>query len=382
MKIAIEAQVLADTKKTGVGSYTERLLIKTIGANKSHNYSLVSFKASPSLDRWKKDKNVDIRIIRWFPRKLYNAMLRTPFGVPIDVIANTSSDLFIFPAFARWPLARTKKSIIFVYDVSYIDTPSSLKTSSFQRYLSNVVPKSICKSDLVVTISEFTKKRIVELYNIPIEKIRVINPGIESDVFKPLPSTEIKEVINKYGVNKKYILYTGTLEPRKNIAGIIRAYRALPDSLKNEYQLVLAGSTGWKNKELEKEESMISPKYLIKTGYIDEKDLPALYSGASLFVFPSFYEGWGMPVQEAMACGVPVITANNSSLPEAGGNAAHYIDAEKPATITAAMVKILNDPKLAQEMREKGIIYTKKFTWEKSAKQLSEAIETVMGERN
>jgi glycosyltransferase involved in cell wall biosynthesis len=218
----------------------------------------------------------------------------------------------------------------------------------------------------------------MEYYKVPEDKISIISPAVDQKVFYPRESAEITKVKQNYGVKKPYILSLCTLEPRKNLVGVLDAYEKLPEKTKRSYILVLAGGKGWLDDELEKRIGELSAKYeVIKTGYVPDEDLPALYSGASVFVFPSFYEGFGMPPLEAMACGTPVITSDNTSLPEVVGNAGIMIKADDTERLAGEMERVLTNNKLAQNLREKGLEQAKKFSWEKSAKELLDVIEEV-----
>src|SRR5262249_39725898 len=156
---------------------------------------------------------------------------------------------------------------------------------------------------------------------------------LDHDFFYPRPMAEIDTVKRKYAITKPYILYTGTLEPRKNIKGILDAYNALPPQVRATYSMVLAGGRGWLDQEIRAQLADLQHLDLLTPGYVPDEDLPALYSGASLFVYPSFYEGFGMPPLEAMACNTPVIAADNSSLPEVVGDAGILVNANDAASL-------------------------------------------------
>ncbi len=378
MKIALEANVLAHNAQTGVYYYTQRLIGAAMKLDPLNTYALVYFGASRKAQGFGLPlENVEVRAISWFPRKLYNLLLRTHLKVPIDRLAGTDADIFIFPTFARWPLARTPKSITIIYDTIYADRPGDIKTSHFRRYLSKAVPKALEQSSKIITISAHTKQRLIDLYNTPAEKIVVINPAIDASEFKPASRHEISTITAAYGITRKYLLYLGTLEPRKNITSIIKAYQSLPSELRQEYQLVLAGGRGWGSADIEQELLKLQSSELVQTGYVAQEHRAALYSGATVFLFPSFFEGWGMPIVEAQACGTPVITADNSSLPEAGGNAAEYVMTNDQQDLNKKLKLLLGDPQRREAMREQGLEYARNFTWEKSAQKLLDVIEAL-----
>jgi len=240
------------------------------------------------------------------------------------------------------------------------------------------VPLSIKKASNIVTISEFSKSEICGYYGVPAERISVVNPAIDHNIFFPRDKTNSEKVKNKYGIKTNYILSVCTIEPRKNLTGTLDAYKKLPDEIKNKYSLVLVGGKGWLDEELNEKIEALSSKYsVIKTGYVPDEELPSLYSGASVFVFPSFYEGFGMPPLEAMACGVPVITSNNSSLPEVVGDAGIMIEAKDTVKLAKQIEKVLTDNKFAEGLRVKGLLRAKKFSWHKSARNLLEVMKEV-----
>ena len=183
----------------------------------------------------------------------------------------------------------------------------------------------------------------------------------------------------KFGVTGKFVLFVGTLQPRKNISRLIEAFSRLPQQLKEEYQLVVIGKKGWLYEDI-----LNSPKKfdvenrVLFLDYVSDEDLPTFYKKAELFVLPSLYEGFGLPVLEAMRYGCPVATSNVSSLPEAGGDAAVYFDPESIEDIKKTIENVLNDANLRDKMREKGLSHYKKFTWDKAAKEVLGVIEEVV----
>lgn len=380
MKIAIEADVLARGAKSGVYYYLRGLFAALLELDAKNTYTFVYFGSSPRAAEafGLPPERAHLHPVR-FPRKLYNALLRIPLAPPIDALAGLKPDVFIFPAFARWPLRQTKRSVVFVHDTTFIDYPAALKTQHFGWYLRRAVPRSIKGADRVVTLSDSSKRSIIANYGTDPAKITIIHPGINHTVYAPASTAAITAVRQNYGIERDYILYVGTIEPRKNIAAIIQAYAALPADLQQRYQLVVAGSKGWKDTDIEALATAIDPRNLIRPGFIDDADMAALYSGARVFVFPSLYEGWGMPVVEAMACGTPVITAHNSSLPEAGGDAALYIDASKPDELRDAVVGVLTDQQQHDRMSAAGLAHAKAFSWKHSAQQLRDVLNELEG---
>ena len=207
----------------------------------------------------------------------------------------------------------------------------------------------------------------------PKKKIDVLYPGIDQKQFFRWPEKRIAQVKAAYGVYGKYIVYIGNLEPRKNLIALLRAYEKLPAKTRKEYSLLLVGLTGWKSEGIFKliEKLRIDGNHIqLPATYVQDHDRAAIISGASLMVYPSMYEGFGIPPVEAMACGVPVISSNNSSLPEAVGKAAKKVPANSSSQLANTIQKVLADKNLQHDMIKEGFEQVDKFSWHESAKKL------------
>ena len=217
------------------------------------------------------------------------------------------------------------------------------------------------EADKIIAISQGTKNDLIKIIGISPNKITVAYPGVDQDKFYPQSETKINQIKKKYRLNN-FILALGTQEPRKNFSRLINAFQKLKNK---NFQLAIVGKYGWGSKNLKFE-----IKNLKLLGYVPDEDLAPLYSGARCFVYPSLYEGFGLPILEAMACGCPVITSNISSMPETAGKAAILINPQKTTEITQAIDRIINSKKLAEELSKKGIEQVKKFSWEKTAEKV------------
>ncbi len=227
----------------------------------------------------------------------------------------------------------------------------------------------IRESEMIIAVSRSTKEDLISILKVPEEKIVVIPEGVESRYF-PQPVSQIELVKKKYKISGNYIFSLSTLEPRKNQIGLIKAFR----ELKKDYpdlQLVIGGKTGWGDIP-EPVEGVLMP------GFVDDKDLPCLYSGALVFALPSFYEGFGLPPLQAMACGTPVVTSNISSMPEVVGDAGVLIDPEKISSITAGIIEAIEN---AGALKKKGLEQAKKFSWEKAAKDTYKIYQEVIANK-
>lgn len=283
--------------------------------------------------------------------------------------------VYLFTNFARYPLLSAKSATI-VYDISYEIVPQFVDANN-ARYLSKVVHKAVKKSDLIITISNYTKKEIVEFYKVSPDKIMVAYPAVDRRDFYRRSGWEIDKVKHKYGLPDNYVLFVGNIEPRKNITTLIDAYNKLPRSYSNKFPLLLVGANGWLSEAIfDKLEIAKQNGYSVvrPNSYIDDDDMPAVYSGASMLVYPSHYEGFGMPPLEAMSCGVPVITSDNTSLPEVVGEAGILVKSTDEKGITKSMLKLMTDKKLRKKMIEKGYAQSNKFSWDESAQKIYHAL--------
>lgn len=293
------------------------------------------------------------RLFYWIPRKAKELNL----------------DIMIEPAhFGPFNLPAHIKRVTVIHDL----TPLLFrKWHTFNGWFLQklFLPWIIKRADLIITNSEYTKSDIVRHLNKNAEDITSTHLGISS-IFRPVND---QDTLGRYGIYKDYILYQGTLEPRKNLINLISAYEMYrSENPGRKEQLILSGKKGWKIKEI------ISKKYsspykddIILLGYVAREDMPAIYTGAKAFAYPSYYEGFGLPVLEAMACGTPIVTSNTSSLPEVAGKFAFYFDPSNIIQIAEALFTATNE---LTKYREEQIKYASEFTWDKTAEKIADAI--------
>ena len=380
MKIYVEgSSVFKD--RSGVGQYTKRLIEAAARLDPGSRFTFFGFKfwSRPLPAQDIKAPNISYRFVRWMPGRVYNMLFRLGVALPVDLFLLRRPDVILYPNFLRWPvLNRKTKTAVVIHDLSFIQFPQFAAPINRQDNL-RFVPSSIAKADFIIAVSESSKRQIVDHYKTSSDKVKVITPAIDHKEYYPRPADEIAAIRRKLSLPENYLLYVGNLEPRKNIKGILEAYAGLDKKLKQSYGLVLAGGRGYGRQDgqiqAKIKELQAAGEDIVTTGYVPDADLPVIFSGASLFVYPSFYEGFGMPPLEAMACGVPVITADNTSLPEVVGDAAIKIKAEDTAGLTEAVAKVLSDPELAAELCAKGLAQAQKFSWQTSAQKLMELSE-------
>ncbi len=287
------------------------------------------------------------------------------FTGPVDIFHSTD---FVLPP------VRQARTILTVHDLSFMRLPQCAE-AGLRAYLNKVVPRSIERADLVLADSQSTKNDLIELLGVSPDKIEVVYAGVESR-FRPMEGEmALQRVRKRYGLGFPFILSLGTLEPRKNLTGLIDAYALLRGKgqvIRDKgLRLVIAGGKGWLYGEIfARVEELGLSGQVIFPGFVADEDLPALYNLAELFVFPSLYEGFGLPPLEAMACGTPVVTSDRPSLPEVVGEAGLMVEATDSQALAEAMERVLMDGNLRGEMREKGLKQAGKFTWEAAAEKL------------
>ena len=277
-------------------------------------------------------------------------------------------DLYWQPNFIPIKSIKARKIIATVHDFSWELYPE-FQPQERVKYFQDNFYMQIVRCDHIITGSYFTKKEIIDRTNVKPENITVIYHGINHTLFKTL--------LKNRTIKQKYILAVGSIEPRKNLKNLLLAYSQCDKVFKDEYHLYLVGDSGWKNDEImQLVESM--NQWVHPTGYISDIKLANMYRNASVFVYPSFYEGFGIPPLEAMACGTAVIASNTSTLPEVCGDAAYYVDPLDIRAIMDSMKKVLSDEVSRQDLISKGLQHAQKFSWEKSAKEHMAVFEMVL----
>jgi len=400
MRVGIDCRTILNPgygEAAGVGHYTFFLVSNLLKIDKKNEYvlffdNLLSKDAAEEMIAGAPNAK-----IKFFPFHQYKHYLPFAFShlLTASAIEKEKLDVFHSPAYTL-PLAYKGKSIITVHDLAIYKNPKWFpgKFLIGQRFSTKtVVPKSFKKATKIIAVSNHTKKDITEIFKIKPERIKVIYEGVE---FRNLPSKKdtvcgvksevcFEDLKIKYGLKDNYILFLGTIEPRKNIVGLVRAFCKLvwkDERFGKKDQLILAGARGWKYENIFKEIEVCRKKIGVRgeikyIGYVPGREKFTLIKGATCFVFPSFYEGFGLPVLEALSLGVPTITSNKSSLPEIVGQAAVLVDPGEPEEISAALEKILTDKIFEEELKKGGEAQAKKFNWEKCARETLEIYKEV-----
>jgi glycosyltransferase involved in cell wall biosynthesis len=264
-----------------------------------------------------------------------------------------------------------------VYDLSFVYFPDSFPALQ-RRYLNSQTARSCRQARRVITISESGRQDVHEIYGVPLERIDVVRPGVEAQL-QALPADEVDAFRRLEALPEQVILHVGTLQPRKNIPILLEAMAQLerPDVL-----LVLVGGRGWLYEDIyAKVVALGLEKQVRFTGYVADDCLPLWYNAATLLVFPSVYEGFGMPIVEAMAYGTPVAAAESSSIPEAGGEAALYFDPHDVGELAAQLRAVLDDGDLAQAMSEKGLAQARRFSWKQAGEETARVYRRALSAR-
>ena len=263
------------------------------------------------------------------------------------------------------------KSVVTMHDLSVFHYPQYHPRDRVS-FLREQIHESVEHADMLVTDSEFVRSELIALFGVAASRVRAVPLGVDP-IFRPRAGAQLQDCLGRYGLtNKGYLLSVGTLEPRKNLAGLLRAYLRIEPSLRKSNPLVIVGAIGWGSDTLLAEiEALVQSGDILYLRYVPERDLPSIYSGATTFCYMSFYEGFGLPVLEAMSSGVPVICSDSSSLPEVCGAAAMLVDVNDEQAVTSALRRALIDTQWREQSITSGLYRSEGYRWETTARQLT-----------
>lgn len=368
MRIGIDASALVK-EASGIGLWIINVLNNIMKIDNENEYFLFTYddikipfelKENWQIVYYGGEKKKQIRYLTHMPKLLRE--------YKIDVFVGTRHYL---PPFNK----NKVKYLAIVHDLIPLYMPELFTKEHKLRFR---IFTDICKHQAheVVAVSEATKRDVMKYMKIDEKHIHVVYEAANSTFTTERNEESIKETMERYNIDSKYVLCLSTVEPRKNMLRTIKAYEQC--ILKNNlpYKLVIVGGSGWNNGEIYDyvQQSEDLKKHVIFTGYVSNQDVANIYSNASLFIYASLCEGFGLPILEAMQCGIPVITSNISSMPEVAGDACELIDPYNMEQLQESITKILSDPNLQKRMVEKGIRQAKKFSWEKCAKEILDII--------
>jgi glycosyltransferase involved in cell wall biosynthesis len=357
--------------KAGLASYARELAEHLATAESANRYSLFHYGARPpaalscalaGLPR----HSVGLSARGW----RLGVAAATVSGLSLDRLF-PDADLFHATEHLLPPLRRVKTVFTF-HDAIYALFPKHHLPMN-RAYLGLMMPRFLRSADAIITISECSRRDAVKLYGISPDRFQVIYEGVDAR-FRPMEQPEtLEEMRCRYGLTGEYLLAVGTIEPRKNLSMMLDAFlevKARPG--RQDLRLVIVGKKGWLFREFFRrlaELGLDDGQQVVFPGYVADEDLPALYAGAACFVFPSLYEGFGLPVLEAMASGAPVVCSNASSLPEVAGDAALMVAPDDPGGFARAVERVLADGELRGELRARGLRRAAQFTWERTARE-------------
>jgi glycosyltransferase involved in cell wall biosynthesis len=358
--------------RTGIGQYCLHLMseIEKVQGVKSHYFYAGAWsdellrQAPSGVSRAKKMK---LAVGKLIPNLAYEVQQRWRGQHFRAGLEQHGSALYHEPNFLAFKT--TLPTVVTVHDLSILRYPETHPKDRV-AFMSKRIGKSILRADCVITDSEYVRQEVLAEFNLPAEKVVSVLLAA-SDNFMPVAGNELAVTLAQFSlIAGQYILAVGTLEPRKNLTTAIRAYTQLPEAIRNEIPFVVAGMKGWRTEGLDREVAALIDKGQIRLlGFVADEALPALYSGARVFVYPSLYEGFGLPPLEAMACGAPVIVSNRSSLPEVVGDAGLQVDALDVDGLAEAMLSVIENDELRTSLGKRGIERASTFSWQHCAEQ-------------
>lgn len=379
MRIAVD-YTAAVNQTAGIGRFVRSLITAAVEIDQRNRYVLVHARpnAGAVLD-FPSAENVTRRQLPIPERLLTILWQRAKLPVPLDLFTG-AIDLFHSPDFVLPPL-RTARTILTVHDLAFLLFPECAH-EALREYLLRTVPPSARRASFIVADSENTANDVICLLGVPPERVAVVPGGVDAR-FQPVEDPTRRQMMRqRLGVgNAPYILFVGVIEPRKNLQGLIEAFELIKQHHKLPHKLVVVGRKGWLSEGIyEKFESSPVRDDIIFPGFIADEELPTLYSAAAALAMPSFYEGFGLPLLEAMACGTPVVSSNAASLPEVVGDAGPKVDPNDVEALAESLAQVLTDESLRAANRARGLERAAQFTWRAAAKRLLDVYERVGAE--
>ncbi|MBI4499169.1 MAG: glycosyltransferase family 4 protein [Chloroflexi bacterium] len=371
MRIAIDASRAATSQRTGTENYSLHLLRQILlldqeqGAASGREFWLY-FNRPPADGLLPRHERARWRVIP-FPR------LWTHLRLVLALAVDRPEVLFV-PAHVL-PLVHPRRSVVTIHDLGHRVFPEAYPPATL-RYLSWATDHNIRRAAHLIADSAATRADILRMYPVDSGRVSVVYPGVDP-IYRPVEDGAAREaVLRRYGIADEYLLYVGTLQPRKNVERLVAAYGRLRQAGHVQARLVLAGRTGWLPEGILRAVRAADAP-ITMTGYVPPEDMPALYSGALALVLPSLFEGFGLPALEAMACGTPTVVAQTSSLPEVVGDAGVLVDPLDLDDLARGICRVAASPALRRELRERGLERARTFTWRAAAEQVLDVLDRV-----
>jgi len=373
MRIAVNTRLLLKDKLEGIGWYTYETLSRIVKAHPEHEFFFIFDR--PYSEEFIFEKNVSPIVLGPPTRHPILWYLWFEYKIP-RLLKKLNIDLFLSPD-GFLSLSSKTPSVAVIHDINFEHHPKDLKFShsKFYRFFFR---KYAHKASQITTVSEYSKKDIANNYGIEKSKIDVSLNGVNS-IFHPIGLREQIITKQEYSSGKDYFLFVGALHPRKNIKRLLLAFNSFKNDTKSTNKLLIVGAKMWWNSELKETfENLPHKEDVVFTGRKPLSDLQLLYASAQAFCFVPYFEGFGIPIIEAMKCGCPVITSNCTAIPEVAGDAALLVDPFNIEEIKDAMIKIENESSMRAELSEKGLIHSQNFSWNNTANALWNSIEKVL----
>lgn len=368
MRIAID-YTAAIRQKAGIGNYVRKLVDAMLEQDSSNHYTLLT-SGRPTRERpFPVADNVRGRSI-FIPDRYLN-IIWYRWRLPLYATYFSGQvDIYHGPDFALPPIGKSLRKVVTVHDLAFLEHPE-YAIPSLAATLNKIVPEAVAAADVVCTVSHEVSRTLIQHFQTPPEKLTVIPNGVSPHFRRISDPIILAATRHKFGLKHPLVLSVGTLEPRKNHVGLIKAFYQAQKRKQGPAMLALAGGKGWLYEETQSlVEQLKLEKKVRFLGRVTDLELISLYSMADVFAFPSFAEGFGVPPLEAMACGVPVIVSNTASLPEVVGDAGLLIDPYNTGELATAILRILGDKQLQEDLRQKGYERVKQFTWQESARKM------------
>ena len=377
MRIAVNTRFLLNDYLEGYGYFIYETFKRITAAHPGHEFIFI-------FDRPYDEQFVfgsNVKAVVTGPPARHPLLWKLWYDIKVPVLLRKyKADVFV-SCDGFCSLGTKVPQCLVLHDLAFLHYPSFIPKSQL-LYYKRYTPKMLAKAKVIATVSAFSKKDIISQYGTAADKINIVYSAAK-EIFQPLTNEEKQAARTKYTSGKEYFVYTGAIHPRKNLVNLLKAFSLFKKRQQSSMKLVLAGRLAWKYDSFVK--NLKTYKYrddVVMTGYVNEEEIRKLVGAAYAMVYPSLFEGFGVPVLEAMQCDVPVITSLYSSMQEIANEAALYADPESPADIAEKMMLLYKDEKLRGQLIEKGRVTGKQYSWDLSAERLWISIEKAMQQNN